>query len=704
MFSAFLFSVALSKDDEEIKWESFKLTFDLSQLTSDKSGYNCTNPNLPVFWNGTNHTCTGVYQPNATKLHNLKMTLDNISSFMGSFIRAPKPPASIEIKDVEGVTKNMTRTDESGSHLVISVIVRPFMIRDQNNVNRMFGLITNKDSETHRPIAGILGIDQAYFDDFEKDTSNETYHNYYYQKFLGLTFRIMGLDSSCFDEYHPYDSNEPHDKGGNTCNVTNQYNKTFKYLKTPFAQTFFTNHYKNERADPNNQDCYGIELDDFADRDDLFNLSQVYSSPVSRIFYSDISAYADFYTLSDRYKMNLNKRITDVTIMMLRDTGFYQINYLKGSPLIWGNSETGVTFDNFATGSPRNWQPGSYYISSEQAKYQIPSFDFKMKLDRSNIHSSLATCPNNQTLDFCYAQEWYQGPNKDGMNIDTSNRAFDFIYQPKFMPESKPLEDDEAFIKILEGTIDSKPFKYKCNENGSVTLSPTSSTGFNYTCDSSGVIFTYSTNNNHMTTKAECPDPKVFCKTLNLYLSHFTSETNPLKEKEIETNNNTLTIVLAVVIPVVIIIILIIVGVVILSRYRIAKKRRQQEDFNRLKAIAASVKNRKRSATSATTGKKPPPPVAGGGEGGPKKRMRASTTAAAPKSFTDAPPDPNEKKEEKTAKGDKLNQILFIEQLEKNREANQKKEAEEKPQDIENAKPTDDLLPAGETRPRKNSL
>ncbi|EAY15486.1 hypothetical protein TVAG_210160 [Trichomonas vaginalis G3] len=296
----------------------------------------------------------------------------------------------------------------------------------------MFSKITSQDQVTHRPLTGILVLDQEYFDDFQNGFSTPTFNNYYYQKFLALTFRIMGIDNTVFDQYHPYNSNEPYDSNGNTCTVTNQYNKTFKYLKTPFSQIFFANHYRSERANHDHSDCYGIELDDFSERDDFLDATQSFSSPASRVYYSDINAYANFYIIaSDRIRASLNKRITDVTTAMLRDSGFYKINISKAYPLIWGNPETGVAFDDFSTGSPRSWPPDLYYITSNSQSPLVPSFDFKMRLLSINLPSSIPTCPRNESTSFCYAQQWYQGPLKDGMNIDLYNLAFDYIGCPK---------------------------------------------------------------------------------------------------------------------------------------------------------------------------------------------------------------------------------------------------------------------------------
>lgn len=670
-------------------YQKIRITYDFQYLSGTTDKLRCTSSTDPnKRWNNTDYKCEQSLTEN--DITKIKGNFENVKSFLQNFVYVKPTSGEIELKDydqVSGTLVNGKKVKDTDLH--VTLLSRPF-----NNYRQSFGVVATQDS-IGRPTSGFIVIRTT-------DIGQIDVNDFFYSQYLRLMLNVMGINRKMYEQYKDYNGKQ-HEKA--ICEATLNGRK-FTYLQTPYAVNFAKIHFPNQKVG----DCLGIELENShlpGVLDDSFDGSAV----ETRIYFTEILTAYEL----DGSKKNSYKRVTDLTVAILRDTGFYDVDFTKAQPLIWGNKNI-ISNNNFAIGTPSAVFPGNYFPATSNN----PFVDYKCKFNPPPTGSD----PHCEKTDLGYEAKMYC----DGQKFYGDDAAFtdqivgtlrDFIKVSTLT--GNPAPKGQAYVNT-KGYGEKDPFPYKCASDGlSYTISIRDGQTLNCTAGGQEIEYTLGTiTGGSGTAKGTlvCENPKTFCTTVFYAEQNFNSDplyldpdADPDKADEKAAEDKKRTIVIAVSVTVVVVIILVIVGVVIGVVYTLGRKRRQQEDFNRLKAIAASVKNRKRSATSATAGKRPPPPVAAGG---PKKRVRASTTAAAPKSFTDLPQDENQQPQQKTAAGDKLNQILFIEQLEKNREGAKKEEEkkaepketpiEDKPQDIESAKGNDDELLPGGTRPRKNSF
>jgi hypothetical protein len=392
----------------------------------------------------------------------------------------------------------------------------------------------------------------------------------------------MGVSSSCFENYHPRNSNTPFENI--FCNLHDTATgKNHTFLITPHAHEFAVQQWGSETFKAGSKSCpAGIELEDGGGH------GSAGSHPESRIAYSDVMVH-----VAMQYDIGPFQRFTPLTMAILLDTGFYDIDYRKVQPLIWGNKETngGKHIENFVMGIPEYVFPQQYIrVLNKDAYADHCGFDFKFIGGSILLNVSSAqnfNCKGStyndlpQSKAYCAAEKFY---NPQGNMFVGGVWIYDF--QIFHFPTIEICQKGYACIGGLEScgkyTIASDeqsftiPILTRRNPH-TYTL---------YTCNSSNAGKNYTfrvyVGDQYYVNTVRCPPVRQFIDTVRMYENQpyltkypFSLSTDPAASVESNEKDNFFGTGLGI--TVIVFIVIIVISIISVSVFCFVKKYRTHD-------------------------------------------------------------------------------------------------------------------------------
>lgn len=642
------------------------------------------DPNVSIPWALGNISCYNGFSTLSGFQANQNMSdveelFSKLSDYLGKFLQVEFPQTKITLKDVPNYTipvggSKFLEGQEIDADIVITILLRPFSTYDNFVPYSTIPLIVQKDEATSRPTQGLIIISDI----------NIVNNNATFTKYLHETLHILGISHDLFDKYHPYGDNNPYKDP--ICTIE-KYNRNFTFLTTPKAHIIAKNHFSLDEFKGDNGTCTsGIELQQFNNLKD--------SHPAARVYWSELmSWYVNIEGIEDFF------RITDVTIALLADTGNYIVNYTMGRYLLWLNKKalnirTEIAAQ-FPLGPPEKVFPFDYLMNPKLQSFV--GFDYQHLGNSPQIPvncSKKFECQDgdqdcygkaNLTNTVCASKEFYNPENYSSVG------SYEFDFQQIKRP-NKVCPTGLALIPFISETNNPNPDNKICRpyhcvgySNFTMTLKDadiyTGEKEINVTCNSTeykiGYI-TYKKNGRDENFTYMCPPVEQFCRSLELHNQYFVldpllPESSQITEGDISAvkkRNIIIGAVFGILLTVAIV-------VFVFFSFRYMKKKQAEEDKRRLRAVIARVKAKKRSQTVAA---KPEPLIPQNNPNKTGKERTNRSVSAIVRSDLDVP-DPNQSND-RNGKGDKLSQILFLQQLSSSRE---NKKTDDKPQDVESA-------------------
>lgn len=485
-------------------WNNIRIKFDYRYFYESSSDRHlCRYENEIITIKGQRYTCQVEDVLAPEKRFAAIGTLRNIKSFVERFVKVIPVDQAFPIVNYSNETSFV---DESayGVDLHITVLARPEIYVDAVAA----GFPTSIDTKYKRPLTGVLILNQLEIPyEIQKENSKE---NRYFYAILHQMFHIMGITPQLFRYYHPHNIDSPHNK--NSC-AFKKYNRDYTFLITPKAHIFALKHYGVENFAGDNGTCIsGIEFED---------APGFQSHLESRVFMTDVMIASNYLDLNN---MGQFYRLTDATLAVLEDTGNYICDYRMAQPLLWGNPKAlnGKFIKDFAIGPPEEVFPPDY-IGNYSSNFQsFTSFDYKYYgiYTNSREYPKKIECSGDQSqTQYCKAKRFYD-PKNWGMINDQVLDYTPIVFVGEICEKGK------ALIPTNWGFNKDQPCgAYKCHgyESFDYSLVVKNNQIKNITCtkDNVGKQFDAEISFDRI---AWCPDPERFCRTMELYDSHFTTD------------------------------------------------------------------------------------------------------------------------------------------------------------------------------------
>ncbi|EAY05053.1 GP63-like [Trichomonas vaginalis G3] len=501
---------SLEEDLSSISFQKIRIQTDYSFLTKENDGYTCRGTNQTIKWK-YEQACQEHDIITEVKEEVIRGTFAHVLGFVEDLVkvRPVEDPFTLQNK----FTSLNTKTSIYSTDLHITVVARPYPTTNQISTS-----VSLQKDKYLRPLQGIIYINPYYIPD--QIQSDQTDKQEFFISLLHDMLHILGISVDSYKDYHPINSLTTHKTI--LCNLTvGGMKRTF--LSTPFAHIFAKNMYGVDSfsGDDGSKCVSGIELEN-----NVFYNDAELEYVSHRVYFTEIMTNSLFRNIGSVL------RLTEVTLSILADSGFYEVNYRKGKPLLWGNPKSidGVSIPDFALGSPLKTFPEGYLAKDGYSIY--PSFDYKYY--GTTLTEEAPKCPSETEEDYCKHKDFYNPMNETKIG----HQVFD--YMPLILPEKICPRGTAA----LNGSR-QHCYPYKCTDYEKVEFilagkDENSDKELVLECNKSNIYEKVTYNYYDQSYKSIisvsfiCPYAARFCRSMELHDSNF--ETDPLVLKSKKTS------------------------------------------------------------------------------------------------------------------------------------------------------------------------
>ena len=363
-----------------------------------------------------------------------------------------------------------------------------------------------------RTLHAAITINEDFINNNETETEPEQITNCLLHEII----HALGVQYSMIQNWINPETKKNYEKPVSTFAHPNYPNKQITMLQTPNAKRFAQNRFGTKyfiTEDAEHE--LGIELEDY-------NTTGTYRDhPEARVYFDDIMVGSQSF----------GSKFSDVTIALLKDTGYYDVNESYAEPLAWGDSNAlGEKIQNFATGPATTVFPKHYLCDQQDIKYHIEAKKTTTQLDYlvcSHDFSSQAVCENPVEYDcdsndekpgkeaYCKAKDFF---NPNNYTYVGENAVFDFMSARRKYSYNTCGANSKCVMTydpdFLNGTFTGQCQQTKCakdKKSYNVIID-----GVEGTCKALGEIVTIGQ------TKIKCENPLYYC-TIDEYFTNFKS-------------------------------------------------------------------------------------------------------------------------------------------------------------------------------------
>ncbi|OHT06481.1 hypothetical protein TRFO_25509 [Tritrichomonas foetus] len=492
----------------------FRVTVDYQYLDSNKDTRVCTYVSQQIRWLESTYSCQEGDIVTPEKLKVVKETFDNVAKYLGTLLKVTKskPFVPAESPYANAYKEYPQPSQEVDTDMYLTIYARPFGHTSTTLASAMpFGF----DEDNSRPNMGIVNVN---FNSLPSTASNvdSKGDRSFFETALHEVIHALGFSSDIFPHYlnrktgYPYLNDFPK----YTCTNSSYPNKVFTVVATPKLHEVAVKRYGSEYIF--DQNCpAGAIIEDGGG-----------SGTAGSHF--DILQYMN--ELMVGMTVGLRNSISELSLALLFDTGWYDVDFNLAEPLFYGDyrSYVGRTtpYTNFTTAPPQYVFPSNYLWNGDESSIN------------GNNHVTHCTYDHSAYGYFRPVQfDCSQNPNAKPCNINEfvnpkkyKYYSYDDLvdYVPVFYPYNNrichkltsPVSGQADFLKDSYG-----PGSY-CVESVSVGGAEAPGLCYQMSCDSSNKLSVHLGNEKVVCTKANekvtsggitltCPDPNNICGQLN---------------------------------------------------------------------------------------------------------------------------------------------------------------------------------------------
>ena len=401
-----LFKFIYSKNyDNPLKYQEserlpINIELDFSFLDEKNDPYSCYRVGdiIKNIYDNNNYTCNENDILNSLEISILKQMIINCKIYLESFIKINKPNKRIQLIDfLDEHIKPKKKESEADLFLTITLRHFPF-----ENIFSL-GKAINYSPIDSRPNQGILYIELSGITSIFKDQSHFLNIKRFEYSFMKSIISILGFSQNCFKKWLNRETGKPWEENFPLKIFKNPLypNMEFPILFTPQLHKYAKNRWDIEEFTPGIPN--GVEL--YFD----YKLSSYGCYLNGRVFHNDLLSNS----IMD------NPIISEVTLLVLEDMGWYSTNFSFAKTLTWGAGELLPKEKKkyFNNSPPQLSFPDNYEfeIVEDRMTYTTCSHDFsEMKL-AGNMFNELVNCTIGSFYydsNFCMNQAFYNPLSK----------------------------------------------------------------------------------------------------------------------------------------------------------------------------------------------------------------------------------------------------------------------------------------------------
>lgn len=479
--------------------EPIRVLFDFNTIEKNLDPNQCTRVGESKYNGYGTEKCTenDIMTPERTKM--LKDTLQNLADHLKELVQVTPFTSSITLSRSSYYPYDPRSI--KGYDLVITVFCRPYGDTDVLAA----ATYTKTESSERRPIHGVMYVNPKEIP--KEPISKDSPVRYFYDVVMHETFHVMGIAQNLFNSWRDPDTGKSYTKMFEDAKLPEYPGKTFRLFQTPYSvkvsQRRFGRKYFVDKIP------MGIELET------LGGGGTEYSHVKGRTYYNEMMSGIILPPT----------KLSEITLALLKDTGWYDVNWDKAEPLAWGDglSFSDKPFSEFPVTPPDQF-PENYLCPPWKNKKFVCNFDYT-GVSECGVPTYFEDCPgsNSDQKEICKARSWYDSTNLHHFGpVDTFDfmrllKAREYLMCSRRWTNGYAKEGD-----LLRATYGSDSSCYEIKYFINDTFKESASC-YNTQCVDGGIKLTTSDNieftcrkkGEYKTSKnltIVCPDPDLVCR------------------------------------------------------------------------------------------------------------------------------------------------------------------------------------------------
>lgn len=342
----------------------------------------CTTAGQRIQWALGTYYCQQDDILTEKKIQVVESTMYSIQSYLSRLLNVSRCTFPIKSKNMNDIT---VKSKSYHVDLYVAVVTRPFGDYSSTLASAFPDSLSFFDN---RPIRGGIYINARKI---PSEAQNESsYDRKFFTTCLHEFCHILGISK---DLYEYWLNRNTGNSWGSKIPMTKytKDGKTFTILHTPQCQKYAMQRWNRTMfADGIPM---GVELEDGG------STGTELSHPEGRVFFNELMVGISIQPAV----------ISDLTLAMLEDTGWYECNYSMAEPLAWGEGSSlgGDKLQEFPVGPPYTAFPSNYLCNPTQSGQSMCSFDYSYVGECISVINQY--CPGWTTEDkaFCKAEKFY---------------------------------------------------------------------------------------------------------------------------------------------------------------------------------------------------------------------------------------------------------------------------------------------------------
>ena len=333
--NAFLYPMT----DKESERTSMKLEFDYSSITNDKAF--CKEVGQEIIWEqNPSYICTKDDLLTDEKKEAFEKTIDNLSNFIGRLLRIKHSDISLRNYRSDYTYIDPPNKTSKADHY-ISIFIRPFedtTIASSQSIRR--------EITTGRTVQSMIVFDPKFIPTAAEDENTDE-RRFFLTTFHELMHSLdIGYSSLVF--WTSRDKGKPAYIGDTEFTRSTYPTKTFYHICTPKAKEVASRRLGISRDNYGKDICIEFEDNGYE--------GTIHEHPKATLYRQDVMAGIQ----------SADSVISEVTLALLEDMGWFTVNWSLAQPMTWGAKELISTTeaDDYVEKPAYKYIPKSYISDS----------------------------------------------------------------------------------------------------------------------------------------------------------------------------------------------------------------------------------------------------------------------------------------------------------------------------------------------------
>jgi leishmanolysin len=295
-------------------WEPIRVVLDISSFTSGKDSHACRSVGQRVEWGYFRGVCTADSVLSESRLSVLNATLRNVESYLSRMLRVARETQPISVTRVSDIPLGGMSFD---ADLVMGVAIRPFAADD-----KILGMaFPHRTIRSGRAVVGGMYLNPEYAP--VEPQSEHSFDRFFFTVVFHELVHVLALASGSWTRWVDRETGRPYAGPIETTVANDTYGtKKFRILHTPAIHRCLAERFGSPEFAPGVP--MGLEIEDGG------GSGTAGAHPEARVYGAEVmcGVFVGYVFISC------------VSLAILDDTGWYEVNYSIAEPYPWGDGRS----------------------------------------------------------------------------------------------------------------------------------------------------------------------------------------------------------------------------------------------------------------------------------------------------------------------------------------------------------------------------